>query len=297
MALLPNFLVIGAAKAGTTTLYDTLRQHPQVFLAWDKEPAFFSDDEAYARGEAWYRETYFAGGEASAARGEATSTYLHWSDKVVPRLRHVYGDRLPRIIAIFRDPVALVWSFYWFSVREGREPLSFRAALDAEAARMATDGAELARRGRIAFRYREIARYATHLAPYLAHVPPERRLFLLTDDFSRFDDLVRTLEQFLEIDHAPTLAPVASNRAALPRSRRLHQAFRQRSAWKDALKPLLPAALRHRLKAAAIEANMRAFRPPPIDPELAAGLRRHYADEMRRLEPIIGRDLSAWYAR
>ena len=295
-ANLPNFLIIGAAKAGTTTLYDTLRQHPQVFLPVVKEPAFFCDDEYYAHGVEWYRREFYGGAASCPARGEATSTYLYWGDKVVPRLHEMYAGDLPRIIAIFRDPVSLVRSFYWHSVREGREPLDMRAALAAEASRLVEHATFLRTRGRIVYGYRRIAAYASQLQPYLASVPRSRCLFLLTDDLRDVDRLVTTLETFLELDHVQGLKPVASNTAALPRSPRLHRWLRQRSRLKDAVKPFLPAPLRHALKTQAIEANLRPFEMPPLDADLADMLRRHYADETRRLEDIIHRDLSSWYA-
>ena len=293
---LPDFFIIGAAKAGTTTLYETLRQHPQVFLPVAKEPAFFCDDDSYDKGVDWYRDTYYAGAGANAVSGDATSTYLYWGSKVVPRLERLYAAALPRIIAIFREPVALVHSFYWHSVREGRETLDFRGALAAEGARLVQHEAFLRRRGRIVYSYRRIAQYATHLQPYLSRFPETRRLFLLTDDLKDFDGLVRTLETFLELDHAPGLKPVISNAAALPRSQTLHRWLRERSPFKEAAKRILPSPLRHRMKMRAIEANLKPFQIPPLEEDLAYSLRRDYADEMKTLEGIIGRDLSAWYA-
>lgn len=295
MDRLPNFLIIGAAKAGTTTLYDVLRQHPQVYLPFVKEPAFFCDDEYYANGVDWYCRTFYAGADGSPARGDATPTYLYWGAKVVPRLERVYGERLPRIIAIFRDPVDLVYSFYWNSVREGRETLSLREALDVEQERLTRHEAFLEKRGRIVYSYSRIGLYATHLQPYLARFPESRRLFLRLEDLKDFDALVRRLEAFLELDHAEGLKPAESNPAALPRSRAVHRWLRERSRVKDAAKLVLPYPIRHRLKVRALEANLKRFDVPPLDADLAGRLRRHYAGEMRRLEDIIGRDLSRWY--
>jgi hypothetical protein len=294
---LPSFFLIGAAKAGTTTLYEILRQHPQVFLPDVKEPAFFCDDDYYENGIDWYRRTYYADAGAAAATGDATSTYLYWGSKVVPRLQRLYASGLPRVIAIFRDPVALVQSFYWHSVREGRETLDFRRALDAETERLRRHDAFLRRRGRIVYSYRQIALYATQLRPYLACFPAARCLFLLTDDLKDFPALVRKLESFLELDHASALMPVLSNAAALPRSPRLHRWLRGRSSVKELAKRVLPGPVRHRWKMRAIEANLKPFQIPPLDADLAQGLRRHYAEEMKTLEGIIGRDLSAWYER
>jgi hypothetical protein len=174
-------------------------------------------------------------------------------------LGDVYGDDLPRIIAIFRDPVSLVRSFYWHSVREGREPLDIRAALAAEASRQIEHAAFLRTRGRIVYGYRRIAAYASQLQPFLSRVPRSRCLFLLTEDLRDFDRLVPTLETFLELDHTPGLKPVASNTAALPRSPRLHRWLRQRSRLKDVAKPFLPAPLRHALKTKAIRCRCGGY--------------------------------------
>ncbi|MGE0449177.1 MAG: sulfotransferase domain-containing protein [Vicinamibacterales bacterium] len=295
MTRLPDFLIIGAAKAGTTTLYEILRQHPQVFLPAAKEPAFFSDDSCFEKGVAWYRETYYRNAGEARRIGDATSMYLAWGTKVVPRLAGAYGGSLPRIIAIFRDPVALTHSYYWHSVREGRETLPFRDALDAEATRSAQHQAYLERSGRLFYCYRQVASYATHLEPYLAHVPASRRLFLLTDDLKDFPALVRRLEAFLELDHAPDLQPAVSNAAAMPRSHALQRWLRKRSVLKEIVKPIVPERIRQQWKMRAIAANLTPFTIPALDPDLARDIRRHYAPEMRRLEAIVGRDLSAWY--
>ncbi len=293
---LPDFLIIGAAKAGTTTLYDILHQHRQVGLSSAKEPGFFCDDQEYARGAAWYRDTYFSEAGDATVIGEATPRYLYWGDTVVPRLEEQYGDTLPRLIAIFRDPVALVQSFYWHSVREGRETLSLPAALAAEPERLASHGQRLRSQGLMTFGYHRIAQYATQLQPFLARVPRERCLFLLTDDLRDFETLLRTLEAFLGLDHDDRVKPVVSNSAALPRSRRLNQWLRARSPLKELVKSVVPFPVRHRLKMRAIDANLKPLRTPPMDAELALGLRRHYAGEMQALEQLIGRHLSSWYA-
>lgn len=292
---LPDFLIIGAAKAGTTTLYDILDQHRQVGMSAAKEPGFFCDAHEYARGLNWYRDTYFSEAGNAAVAGEATPRYLYWGDTVVPRLEEAYGERLPRLIAIFRDPVALVQSFYWHSVREGRETLPLPDALAAEPERLASHGERLRSQGLMAFAYHRIAQYATQLQPFLARVPRERCLFLLTDDLRDFDALLRTLEAFLGIDHDTGVRPVVSNSAALPRSRRLNEWLRRRSPLKEVAKHVLPFPVRHRLKMRAIDANLKPMQTPPMDAGLARGLRRHYAGEMQALERIMGRDLSSWY--
>ena len=291
---LPNLFIVGAAKAGTTTLYDTLSQHPDVFFPFDKEPAFFCDDEYYARGKEWYLDTFYKRSGIRKVRGDATPRYLYWGRKVVPRLQSLYGNELPKIISIFRDPMALVHSFYWHSVREGRENLGLKEALALEEERIKENNDYLSRRGRITYCYHRIGLYATQLEPYLESFPKRNMLFLLTEDLQDFGQLTRRLEGFLELEHSDRMKPAVSNPAALPRSRELHRWLRTTSGIKQFMKKLLPLGLRHRLKNVAIEMNLRSFQTPTLDTEISAYLREHYRDEVTRLQDIIGRDLSAW---
>ncbi len=76
---MPNFLIIGAAKGGTTSLYELLKEHPQVtFSKKTKEPGFFSNDTQYPRGLDWYVETYYPQAARFPLRGDASTAYLYW---------------------------------------------------------------------------------------------------------------------------------------------------------------------------------------------------------------------------
>ena len=127
---LPNFLIIGAMRSGTTSLFSALAAHPEVFGAPGKELRFF--DLNYERGPDWYSGR-FQGCEGKVAIGEASQTYMY--DPV--SLDRMAAD-LPdaRLIAILRDPVGRAYSHYWLNRSRGREPLSFEEALEAEAARL-----------------------------------------------------------------------------------------------------------------------------------------------------------------
>lgn len=292
---LPNFFIIGAAKAGTTTLYNTLNQHPQVYFPFQKEPSFFCDDEYYSNGVDWYINTFYATANPKIARGDATPRYLYWGEKVVPRIKSLYKDQLPRIIVIFRDPVALAYSYYWQSIRDGKETLSLREALSIEETRIAQNYSSLQHRGRITHLYSRIGKYASQLQPYIQVFPKENFLFLLTEDLKDYSRLISNLENFLELDHVESIKPVFSNPAQLPRNRSIHQWLVQTSRLKDFAKQFLPLSLRHRLKISAINLNLKPMNIPPLDPEIANQLRKHYADDVQKLEGIIQRDLSAWY--
>jgi hypothetical protein len=140
---LPTFLVIGAMKAGTSTLARALAQHPQVFVPRAKEVHFF--DHHFGRGLDWYR-AWFEEAGAVPAVGEASPTYMH-NEGAWLRMARTLPDA--RLIAILRDPGDCAYSHYWHNVRWGREPLSFREALAAEFRRLLE--APPGRKGRYAY--------------------------------------------------------------------------------------------------------------------------------------------------
>lgn len=127
---LPDFLIIGAQKAGTTALYAFLRRHPGITGPRWKEVSYF--DRHYGRGPAWYRGN-FPPGKDRGLVGEASPSYLFH-----PLAAERAEALLPgaRLIALLRDPVERAYSHYQHEVAFGREPLSFEEALDREEPRM-----------------------------------------------------------------------------------------------------------------------------------------------------------------
>lgn len=191
---LPDFLVIGAQKAGTTALYAYLRWHPQVTgPAW-KEVSFF--DRHYGRGEAWYRGQFpsrpwlwLTGGRTGRRPlvGEASPSYvLH---PHAPERVHALVPNA-RLVVLLRNPVDRALSHYHHEVALGREPLSFEEALEREPERV--DG-ELERLGDTRyfshawwdFTYLARGRYAEQLERWLAVFPREQLLVLASERLRR----------------------------------------------------------------------------------------------------------------
>jgi hypothetical protein len=294
---MPNLFVIGAAKAGTTALYDYLAQHPRVFLSRVKEPMFFSRDENYARGLDWYEETYFEGAEGYPVRTEATPHYLYWSAKVAPRIKEVYGERPINFIVSFRDPVSRAYSWYWNMVREGREDLDFEEALRVEESRLEQYRDELYQLGSMVYGYSAGSRYASLLQPYLELFSPENFFFVFQDDLkSRVSETCKEIFEFLGIESSTQINTSSSNPAAMPRSRVLHKTLRRRSPVKEFIKPFIPVGIRRPLKSKMLQANLKETPYVPLDPQLAHELRLSYRTEIENLERITGRNLSSWKA-
>lgn len=292
---LPNVLILGAAKAGTTTLYDLLKQHPQVFLAFDKEPMFFSREDYFARGVEWYTKTFFNGTGRYPIRGEATPHYLYWAKKVSPRIRTVYGAHPLKFTIILRNPIERAYSWYWNMVSDGRETFSFFDALQAEEKRLRAHWAELEYSGSMQYGYVRGSCYATQIRSFLDDFPRDRFHILLQEDLIHEPKTsMKNIFVFLGIDPAFDIVPGVSNPSALPRFRSLHTVVRNQSRFKDLLKHIFPYPVRYKIKSAILKNNLKRFAYPQMESRAYAYLKERFAFEIADLSAILGRDLSHW---
>jgi hypothetical protein len=198
---LPDFLILGAQKAGTTALYAYLRWHPRITgPAW-KEVSFF--DRHYARGLGWYRGQ-FPLRQAGRIVGEASPGYL-FHPLAPARVRETVPKA--RLIVLLRDPVDRALSHYHHEVALGREPLSFEDALDAEAGRTRGEEERLVREpGYFShawwdYTYVARGRYAEQLERWLDVFPREQLLVLASEELA--GDTSGTYARVLEFLGAP----------------------------------------------------------------------------------------------
>jgi Sulfotransferase domain len=197
---LPDFLILGAQKAGTTALYAYLRWHPQITGPSFKEVSFF--DRHYANGERWYRAHLPI--RRRGIVGEASPSYLFH-----PLAPQRVAQMLPgaRLVALLRNPVERAFSHYQHEVALGREQLSFEDAVAREDERM--DG-ELDRMLADAryfsyawwnYTYVARGRYAEQLERWFAAFPREQLLVLLTDELAAESaGTYRRVLEFLGVD-------------------------------------------------------------------------------------------------
>ena len=132
---LPDFIIIGAMKSGTSTLFDWLLQHPEIIGSHKKEVHFF--DRHYREGERWYRAhfPYACNVRQGSVTGEASPFYL-LGPPIAGRIHTLIPD--VRLIAILRNPVDRAISHYFHSTRSGKESLPIMEALAVEDARTAS---------------------------------------------------------------------------------------------------------------------------------------------------------------
>jgi hypothetical protein len=277
---LPDFFLVGAAKSGTTALASALRRHPDVFLPTLKEPHFYAYladpesvrmgyvDDADARRR--YRQLYAATGDAVAVGDGSTSNLT------VPGAAAAIAAEVPgaRIVAILRHPVDRAFSAWSHFRAAGAETLDFADAVRAEPARLAAGVP-------VTYQFLGRGRYSEQLPPYYDLFGRERVLVHLYDDFVADSAAVlRATLDFLGVDASQPLPSVTrDNVIRVPR----FAGVKGRTG--RLLRRATPGPWKHQP-------------PPRLDPAVRDRLvREELADEIDRLEALMGRDLSRWRAR
>lgn len=198
---LPNALIIGGMKCGTTTLNAWLREHPQVAFSSVKEIHFF--DKHYAKGAHWYR-THFPIWETlrgAHCRIEATPSYLSNAMVTAPRMSALIPNA--KLIAMLRNPVERAISHYCHLQRNGIETRPPEIALTAE----------VSRSGRNANPYKERGLYAQQLEAFIEHYSREQILIIKSEEF--FKDPEAT---FLQTQLFLNLNPIPQPQHSPPRN-------------------------------------------------------------------------------
>ena len=303
---LPNFLVVGAQKAGTTALYNYLRQHPEIYMSSVKEPHFFAfegeelnfqgprDQEILSRMVVSDSKSYqalFEGVSTETAIGEASAMYLY-DPKAPYRIEHHVPEA--RLFAVLRNPVDRAYSAFLHMIRDGREPLTdFARALEAEQERIQNNWGPIWHYKNMGFYHKQLSRY------YEVFGREQIRVYLYEDLNDDPLDVLRDMYAFLGVES--TFVPEVSGRynvSGVPKSRRLHTLhsfLRGRSPVKSALKPLLPKRLRRWLVKGLLRSlQTRNLVKPPLPEEVRGHLVEAYREDVLKLQGLIGRDLSKW---
>ena len=291
MNRMPTFLIIGAHKAGTTSLYHYLNQHPQIFMSPVKETHFFSflghsldfADPGFEPNKLMaattieaYRALFAQAGEAVAI-GEASPSYLYVRETAVNIHHHLPQVKL---IAILRHPADRAYSNYLHCrARTPQEPLAnFAAALQAEPARIDQKWSPL-------WHYQQKGFYFQQLQPYFQLFSREQiGIFLYDDLVTNPQTMLQQIYQFLQVD--PTFVPDFSkkhNVSGIPKNR-LWRFAAQNSRWS---RRLFPETIRQRIKKTALTR-------PPFPLEIRQQLVALYRDDILQLQTLIQRDLSHW---
>lgn len=290
--VMPNFLIIGAQKAGTTSLYSYVKQHPQIYMSPVKEPHFFDLESEGHSFNGPFRErpdmitdlksyqSLFQGVTNEIAIGEASSWYFH-SPKAVERIQYYIPDA--KLIAILRDPVERAFSNFRHCHRRQIEPLTdFSQALHAEENRKLKSWGH-------PWYYKYKGLYYLHLKRYFdAFERHQIRVYLTEDLGTNPIGVLQDIFQFLNVDkkYVPDVSKRKNTSDRTPQKLNpielLVKQFTQSSGTRIDYSQL-------QNKPYLIESK------PAVSPNLRQELiEQVYQEDILKLQDLIQRDLSHW---
>jgi hypothetical protein len=295
---LPDFIIIGAAKSGTTTLYEYLRQHPKIYMAVasspkvrSKEPNFFDPAKHWHRGVDWYR-SLFAGAGPDQLCGEASTNYTRWPQ--VAGVPERIAGIIPavRLIYVMRHPVDRAYSHYVH--RHTREihpgkPITSTFEEFVEEHPMCLDSSD----------------YATQISQYLEYFERDALLLLRMEDLRANPRLtVRETTEFLGLEtdlEAIASEPIVRNVGGVSEAalRANMTAPLRSNPIVRAIAGVLPAAARDVawkvLRNSSYGREKREqYSAPPMRPETREALLKRYRESNRFLREEFGLDTTTW---
>lgn len=296
----PNFFIIGAPRCGTSSLYDGVRQHPDVFMSELKEPAYFSigvrPNPFQGPKDAHYnhhltRKEYddlFLPVTDEKIIGEASTDYLY-SESALTALQNEFPNA--KYVVMLRNPAERAYSHFVQHTAQWREPCpTFRKALQDEERRIKDDWCHHWYYQSIGFYHRQLIRY------FDAFGPNQIKIFLTDDLHSNPDNVYQDLFHFLKIDDSfrPAETDKKHNASYLPDANLIQNLLVRYPHYRSTLAQLLPTKIRTTLRR-KIMSQHKVLEPTKINPIDRQFLIDGYRDDIEKLSHLIDRDLSEWF--
>jgi len=274
---LPNFICLGAAKSGTTTLHDILRQHPEIYVPAFKEPHFFDIPENYKNGIDWYQKNYFKNANKKVI-AEFTPSYFF--DKEVPE--RIFNNLGPEVkfVVLLRHPVDRAYSHYLHSKRDEHEELDFVESLNQEEDRLSRYIENKDYLSYLRNSYISQGLYGDMVERYLKYFKLENFMFIHFEKefLLKRDKTIHRVLNFLDIDSQIELqTDLKSNPSSKEKSKTLKRIMKKKGWWRTIIKWLLPSIqfrqiIRNRIQ----RLNIKEYRAEKISEELKSKLFSSY---------------------
>lgn len=276
----PNLFVVGAAKAGTTSLWRYLDQHPAIYMSPVKEPHYFSSFTPglfpAVKDEGEYLRLFRDAGDAPL-RGEASASYL-WDVETPGAIHRKAPDA--KIVISLRDPVERAYAFYWTGVKYGGRQESFLEAIEGELARPEDEWHDTL--------YVGYSLYADAVDRYLDAFDGNVHVLFFEELNTDTRGEVRRLFSALGVDPgvADTMDVERHNPFALPRNE-LTRRFLTSKPIRAVGRAVVPTARREQVEGVFLISTHR----PAMEPEARRLLEEAFSDDTARLQTILGREL------
>jgi hypothetical protein len=283
--------MVGASKAGTTSLHEYLGQHPEIFMSRAKEPHYFVHDQGENNWR-YYLEVFKNAGDRKII-GESSTGYLY-SPESPKWIKAILGD--VKIIVLLRNPAQRAFSLYAWMVREGYEDApTFRDALEREPARFA-DAGFYWRCPQFPpnYYYYDSGLYFQQVRRYFETFGRENvRIYFFEDFIKEPKPVCRDVFSFLGVrtDFEPEIS--VHNEGRFPASI-ARQYWLRNHAHRSKRLQFIPSKMRQNLIQRWMGENIARGERQKPDPELLATLAGRFREDICRLQDLLNRDLSPW---
>ena len=291
---LPNFLIIGVQKAGTTSIYNYLQAHPQVYMSRIKETNFleqdwekFSSEKRNGNGIVTIADyaALFENVTDEIAIGEASPNYLFYYESSAARIKKYVPDA--KLIAVLRNPVERAYSDYLMHIRDAidHQVISFREHIEKKANTSFTILKGF---------------YATPLKYYLEQFDAEQvKVFLYDDLCANSVEFMQDFYAYIGVD--PDFKPNTEKKvqqAKIPKNQAINNLLQSnnpfRSLAANTLKTVMPLEIRQKLRDRLINLNSQSKKAMPLNEEDRQRAIDLYREDILQLQDLLDRDLSGW---
>ena len=291
---LPNFMCLGAAKSGTTTLYDILRQHPDIYIPAFKEPHFFDIPENYKNGIEWYKRNYFRNANKKII---ADFTPSYFFEKEAPKRIFKNLGRDMKFLVVFRNPVDRAYSHYLHSKRDDHESENFAKSLELEVSRLKKHDNQSDYLSYLRHSYVHQGLYAQMIDRYLQYFSLDNFLFIHFEDelLQERELTINRILEFLEIDSSILLRTnIRSNPSSKEKSKSLKKLMNKRGWWRDVIKFMIPSVqLRQIIRNRIQRINITEFKAQQLSQEVKLHLlEKYFRKDISDLEKTLNKKMN-----
>ena len=293
----PIFLLVGAAKSGTTSLFNYLTQHSDIYIPEVKECRFFSQlpknfnglgAEFFPNSGITDERVYFKlfCEHEDKVCGDMSNDYLYYYEKSIKNIKKYLGNEI-KIVIVLRNPVDRAYSNYMHHIRDGWENISFEQALDDENRRIEENWGW-------SYHYVKTGMYYYQVKAYLDNFRQTNIYFF--EELKFKDSLLKDLYAFLEVRFTKELKDNKEyNVSGYPRNKLIHNLLNKDNAIKKIIKPVVNSILpKGSIQKVVSNIQNKNLKKVSMKNDTRERLKNVFEDDIKKLSNLIEMDLSHW---